>query len=58
MSTMDSVEEPLESRFVVSIEDISNVWAILKPVSSSACLRIPAKHALLEGSIAAFEVDS
>lgn len=30
---MDSAEEPLESRFIVSIEDISNVWAILKPVS-------------------------
>lgn len=31
---MDGDEEPADSRFIICVEDISNVWAILKPVSS------------------------
>ena len=30
---MDPSDESLDSRFIICVEDISNVWAILKPVS-------------------------
>jgi hypothetical protein len=51
---MEAEEETVDSRFVVCVEDISNVWALIKPVSSFVLLRYSCDYLALNQTVRAF----